>query len=811
MGIHFHFIVLLFAFSLCEEKPSPQIEGTKLDGIMQEIVWCGPRKETILIRTESNAVYRSDNKWTTFKKITKHMKKAADEVVENSEEIGDVTNIIKSDANESTVVFVGNKGVIWVSTDCGASMTAVNKDFKIHMIKLHPSELTWMLAIADQECKDPKDKNCMEGFHALYLTQDMGQNWRQISKNVVHCEWPFDAEQINNGIPSTRIFATLASKTILPQLVSTDDFFRNKTLLVENCAQFKLRSFYLFAIQSNFELGANMLVANVQEKFSSFYQTMFPFEKFKPKEFHILDTSENAVFVFVKQSLGDAYGDLFMSDSTGIRYSLSLKHCLAHVSIGADFMKVNGIEGIYIANALDDKTVKQIINQKEQEENDEEEWEDEESGKSGTRKKMKKNIVNDNIHTYITFNKGGSWRYITAPKVDSKKKVINCGGNEECSLQLHLRKLTTVPMLSHKNAHGIILALGNTGQSLDIEARSNVFLSRDGGVTWEEIAKGPHVYDIADHGGLLVQTRLYKLKENIADVFYSWNEGLTWETLRISNMNITIQDIFTEPDSSTQSFLIRADSYETREDEEEGNKFTTIFVLNFEKTHERICGGIHSPGTVGSDYEIWSPYDGRHGQPCLMGRRISYTRRKRDSECFNGVLFERPISVETCKCTEEDYECDFGFTRKDSLSNSPCIPHINISYAPPANCTPGSIYTVTMGYRKVAGDTCQGGISHDPIVIPCSGSWFAGTKLIILLIGIIVALLLALIYLCKHFAEIKEKLRFKKGIAKKGTEFKEVKYSRIEAKNEDGDDELIIQATAKPVEPESQGLTKKDY
>ena len=35
----------------------------------------------------------------------------------------------------------------------------------------------------------------------------------------------------------------------------------------------------------------------------------------------------------------------------------------------------------------------------------------------------------------------------------------------------------------------------------------NTYLSRDGGLTWAEIKKGPYVYEFGDHGGLIVMSK----------------------------------------------------------------------------------------------------------------------------------------------------------------------------------------------------------------------------------------------------------------------------------------------------------------
>ena len=62
------------------------------------------------------------------------------------------------------------------------------------------------------------------------------------------------------------------------------------------------------------------------------------------------------------------------------------------------------------------------------------------------------------------------------------------------------------PPYSYESAIGIVMAVGNIGEKLSLEkgARKGTFLSRDGGVTFSEIAKVPLIYEFGDHGGLLV-------------------------------------------------------------------------------------------------------------------------------------------------------------------------------------------------------------------------------------------------------------------------------------------------------------------
>lgn len=136
--------------------------------------------------------------------------------------------------------------------------------------------------------------------------------------------------------------------------------------------------------------------------------------------------------------------------------------------------------------------------------------------------------------------------------------------------------------------------------------------------------------------------------------------------------------------------------------------------------HEPRCKGIDMAGDPSSDYELWSPSDGRpDGSKCLLGHQVRYTRRRRAAACFNGEEYERSEFRKTCPCADEDYECEFGYER--SSDSGPCVAVMAISTAPPAECR-GS-YTISNGYRLVAGDTCDAskGIDRLPTVKRCPG------------------------------------------------------------------------------------------
>lgn len=248
-------------------------------------------------------------------------------------------------------------------------------------------------------------------------------------------------------------------------------------------------------------------------------------------------------------------------------------------------------------------------------------------------------------------------------------------------------------------------------------------------------------------------------------LLYSWNEGDTWEELEISETPFEITNIIIEPTNTALSFLVH------------GKK--TVVAIDFTSLNKRNCQGIDNPDNIDSDYELWSPND-ESNPKCLMGKRVTYERRKREAECFNTQNFERKLFIQNCECTEEDWECDLGFERKNQ---GPCTHTKSLQYINPneefLNCS--VYYYITQGYRKVAGDACIGGVDHSPIRVPCSRNGKLNSSNIYILV--ILAVLIVLILLIG--TENKFKAWIMKVLNQKENEFR--KFEDFTQKNFDGE------------------------
>lgn len=122
------------------------------------------------------------------------------------------------------------------------------------------------------------------------------------------------------------------------------------------------------------------------------------------------------------------------------------------------------------------------------------------------------------------------------------------------------------------------------------------------------------------------------------------------------------------------------------------------------------------------DYKQWSPSDAHRRGTCLLGRKQVYERRITHANCYSGVSYDRPVSIENCPCDREDFECDFGFVIDENTQK--CVKEMDDTvdpYAIPSSCTHGGFYNRTKGYRLVPGDTCEGGrdYQYNPTVTAC--------------------------------------------------------------------------------------------
>lgn len=109
-------------------------------------------------------------------------------------------------------------------------------------------------------------------------------------------------------------------------------------------------------------------------------------------------------------------------------------------------------------------------------------------------------------------------------------------------------------MYSSESATGVIIGTGNVGSTLtENNLNKALYVSRDGGMTFKSTHSGNYIYDIGDHGALIIAA---KMNEPTSEVEFTWDYGKTWDTVKVTEDDLYITNIITEPKSTSQQFLI---------------------------------------------------------------------------------------------------------------------------------------------------------------------------------------------------------------------------------------------------------------
>ena len=84
--------------------------------------------------------------------------------------------------------------------------------------------------------------------------------------------------------------------------------------------------------------------------------------------------------------------------------------------------------------------------------------------------------------------------------------------------------------------HDFILSphAGTLGETLTDDP--DLYISRDGGVSWHETLAGSYGVNVLDHGGVIVAANDYHQSAS-TELKYSCNEGLSWNTYEFTDVS----------------------------------------------------------------------------------------------------------------------------------------------------------------------------------------------------------------------------------------------------------------------------------
>ncbi|EEA07756.1 BNR/Asp-box repeat-containing protein [Cryptosporidium muris RN66] len=731
--IWFYFLVLFFFnITIIWSDKKVSVSEVTLDSSIEILEWCGENHDIVLAKTIKGHVYRSANRGKNWRDITDNLARLSANLTSNKSSSFLVKSISINPVDKNIILIVGSKYNHFISINAGETFRRISHTGTIHTWLFHPSKSRYALfsswtdgcqksILSNLKKNSTTNSKCI---HQLFVTKDLGLSFTRVIDYVVQFHW-----DTNKNSNTNRIFFTHHRKKQGDQLryggwmqnidfSFTDDFGSHYLTPVKGGNKFLISNNYIFVakLQNHIQQTVSLVVST--DDGATFKQVQLP-HPLTEKSYTILDTSEDTVILHVNHGsdIMSNTGHIYISDKSGTRFALSLANNVRTKTGECEFDKVMSLDGVYLANIKEhvfdsknevDAVSKDMVFLYDLDIDDTVEDADtssiEAKHKSGKQGKME-----EVVKTVITFNKGGEWNYIQAPTTDSRGNPIDCNPDQGCYLHLHgiSNFENYAPFYSVENAVGIILGTGNVGTHLLFESENiNTYMSRDGGRTWMEVHKGAYIYELGDFGGLVVMANDLKQTNQ---VIFSWNEGLSWYDFDLGIRTLQVDNIMIEPNSSSMEFIL----YGTR------GKSGVLYHLDFNSLGQVPCTGASSPDTMGSDYETWSPNDGKNFENCILGKQLVFTRKKQTAECYNGKDFRRPVEKNICQCTEEDFTCDFGFTR--SIGSYECRPEsIEIVQDDPkiGQCTSSGVF-YTSAYRKLPGDVCVGGWEPPPVAVPC--------------------------------------------------------------------------------------------
>jgi hypothetical protein len=158
-----------------------------------------------------------------------------------------------------------------------------------------------------------------------------------------------------------------------------------------------------------------------------------------------------------------------MSDVTGHRLSLSLKNNVRAQSENIDLMIVPSLEGVFIANIFDVKYLDLLKTEIQ--------FNNSAPGNIDGNIVSNLGLLEHYKQTKITFDNGGRWDFLRAPRFDSFGKAIKC--EDDCYLHLHVYSTDShSPVYSIDSGMGLIIGVGNVGSHLSVKQETNTYISR---------------------------------------------------------------------------------------------------------------------------------------------------------------------------------------------------------------------------------------------------------------------------------------------------------------------------------------------
>ncbi|EMC93590.1 hypothetical protein BAUCODRAFT_26843 [Baudoinia panamericana UAMH 10762] len=662
----FGLLLALTSFVLAA-KDGPTIEETKFDSLPTNLFYFEDSDVVLVTGSSSRTAYRSDDAGVTWKPL-------------NGPEKGDILEITRHPYNNQVAVVLGFEKVHWITKDQGKTWT----EFTV------PEQPTLARSPVVYHASDPNriilltatcfGFECMDS--AYYTTNGFETEARLLRDDATMCIWAKSTNLFTTGQKDLDADQTLCvvKGSFTPfsseyRLMISSDYFLTEELEpamadgrtvsgVVNLAAVK--SYLVAAAKSE---GTTELAMYVSDDTLTWHRAEFGGHKLEEDAYTLLESTNYSMQIDVLNTKPTSpMGVLLTSNSNGTFFRKNIEHTNRNMRGFVDFEKIQNIQGIVMVN-----TVKN--------------WAEIEKSWWADRE----------VITQISFDDGRTWQPLSVGKSD----------------QLHLHSVTeqrNAGRIFSSPAPGIVMGVGNVGKNLKTYEEGDLYVSDDAGLTWRLALQRPHLYEFGDQGAILVAIE----DEETDEIKWSLNHGKDWTTAKLADFGIKdkIQPtaLTTTPDSTSLKFVMTAtkgrgsvlDHY--------------IYSLDFEN--------LDIPKCKEKDFEKWYARVDEKGEPtCIMGHTQMFRRRRADSECFVDEEFKDPLPVmEDCKCSIEDFECDYEQNFMWDAESQKCVPGGPL-HAPEGKCEDNEgTYMGTSGYKLIPGNTCtrKGGVSlDDPIERDC--------------------------------------------------------------------------------------------
>uniref|UniRef100_A0A3Q1H540 PKD domain-containing protein n=1 Tax=Anabas testudineus TaxID=64144 RepID=A0A3Q1H540_ANATE len=530
---------------------------------------------------------------------------------------------------------------VLISSDEGASYQKYRLTFYVLSLLFHPTEEDWALAYSHDQ--------------KLYSSVDFGRKWQLIHEHVT----------------PNRFYWSVLGLDKEPDLVhmeahTPDGNVQYVTCRAQMCTEANRNyPFPGFIDISSLVVQDDYIFIQVPTSGRATYYVSYKRESFiqiklpkysLPKDLHIVSTDGKQVFAAVQEwNQNDTY-NLYLSDTRGIYFTLAMENVKTTRGISGnqmlDLYEVAGIKGMLIANKRQDNQVK----------------------------------------TYITYNKGRDWRLLQAPAADLDGNDIHCI-LPFCSLHLQLQ-MSENPYLSgtistKSSAPGIIVATGNIGAELSYN-NVGMFISSDAGNSWRQIFEEEHNVWFLDKGGALVAVKQPTVPTR--HLWVSFDEGRQWNQHSFSSVPLFVDGVLVEAGAENQIMTFFG-HFSHRSDWQ-------LIKIDYKSIFNRKC--------TEEDYQTWHLHN--QGEPCVMGQKQIYMKRRAGNYCMLGKDYSRILSAESCICRAHDFECDYGYERRGDGNCRPAFWFNPSSVS--RSCSQGQNYLNSTGYRKVVLNNCTKGVKE---------------------------------------------------------------------------------------------------